>query len=359
MRVHRSPSERARETSDPATRPKAPSTEATAHLLDLQRHAGNAAVSAMIARQRTAARERSLTLEDFQEAVRRFGVTRVRTGTVEDQAMLLNQGGDHLGDVLQNDIAEHHFPWVEWSPGGSSPTYASILAGFEDFERGLGGMPRVREIWFFEFGIEPVTVGGQLRVRRGEAAAEFGGERLFIYKAAEAQATQKVIPVRRDRPGRRSGTDRPTRDVGMRRVVAHELGHGVQELAYQRAREAADSRPGLMDRYRAQVGWFRAGDRERLYDIGVPEVARALEAGEEPDAGFLITKDTWDSGRWREQPISKYMVRESFEDFGEAVMAYVHRPSALEARSPRRFAFVRDLAEELFGSDAEEEPEER
>jgi len=359
VRMDRSRSVRARpelfESREPVARTKVPGVDGPERLLELQRSAGNAAVSGLIARQRARTGERSMTLADFSQGVRRFGVTSVKTGTLEEQTQLLNtQFGaeDRLGDVLQNDIRAHNFPWASWGPGDTSPVYASILAGFEDFERGMGGVPPVSEIWFFEFGFLPLTIQGQLRVRRGTMAAEFGGGKLALYKAAEAEATQKVIPVRRDRDRRPSRAERVTRDIGLRRIVSHELGHGMQELAYQRASEAADSRPELMARYRAQVGWVQRGARERLYDIRAPGVEEALAAGTEPDARFEITKENWDQG-FREQPVSKYSVTESFEDFGEAVMAYVQRPARCCSRGHP--AGSRSCASsELFSPETEE-----
>ncbi|HLB03550.1 MAG TPA: hypothetical protein VJK66_00905, partial [Gaiellaceae bacterium] len=107
-----------------------------------------------------------------------------------------------------------------------------------------------------------------------------------------------------------------------------------------------------MARYRAQVGWVQRGARERLYDIRAPGVEEALAAGTEPDARFEITKENWDQG-FREQPVSKYSVTESFEDFGEAVMAYVQRPARCCSRGHP--AGSRSCASsELFSPETEE-----
>ena len=41
------------------------------------------------------------------------------------------------------------------------------------------------------------------------------------------------------------------------------------------------------------------------------------------------------------------------EDFAEAVMTYVEQPRALQARSARRYDFVRSVTAELFPSEEE------
>ena len=217
-----------------------------------------------------------MSLDEFVEAVGRLGVTTVREGALDDQVELLNAPGDGVGDVLRNDIHEHHFPWSPWSPGSSSPTYASISAGIQDFARAAGGLPPFEEILFFEFPIEPLMLQGQLRVRRGQAAAEFGSRKLLVYKNTELQAREKVIPVRKDRPGHASPAPRPSQDVGVRRIIAHELGHGLPQLAFERARDAGRANRLLVEEYKAHVGWVGRGEAARLYDIGVSEVEQAI-----------------------------------------------------------------------------------
>ncbi len=296
-----------------------------------------------------------MSLDGFIEAVGRLGVTTVREGTLDDQAELLNAPGDGVGDVLRNDIHEHNFPWSPWSPGSSSPTYASILAGIQDFARAVGGLPPFEEILFFEFPIEPLMLEGHLRVKRGQAAAEFANRQLLVYKNTELQARDKIIPVQKDRPGHPSPAPRPSQDVGVRRIVAHELGHGLPQLAFERARDAGRANRLLVEEYKAHVGWVGRGEAARLYDIGVSEAEQAIGRGEAPDPRFEITADHWNKG-WVEQPVSRYSVQGGpGEDFAEAAMTYVEQPRALQARSGRRYDFVRSVAAELFPSEEETE----
>lgn len=293
-----------------------------------------------------------MSRDDFATAVARFGVATVREGTLENQVELLNASGDGVGDVLTNDIREHHFPWSPWSPGASSATYASIAAGLEDFGHAAGGLPPLEEIVFFEYPIEPLTLEGRPRVRRGQAAAEFGDRKLLVYKNTELQARDKVVPTRRDRPGGASPAPRASQDEGVRRIITHELGHGLPQLAFERARDAGRANRLLVEEYKARVGWVGRGDAAQLYDIGAPDVEQAVGRGEQPDPRFEITAERWDAG-WVEQPVSRYSVRGGpGEDFAEAVMAYVERPGSLQTRSPRRHEFVRGVMTELFPAQA-------
>ena len=179
------------------------------------------------------------------------------------------------------------------------------------------------------------------------AGASFGHGQLTIYGAitksaslpegrsgvpfAGQQAT--LVPVASERQA-------------TERNIAHELGHGVAEMAVGSGKTGPD--PGMLDDFRREVGWtsFRPATAtsptvpERLFDAGVSEVRAALQAGTEPPAQYLITKWNWNEGRWIEQPISQYSTTNPGEDFAEAVMAFLKVPQTLKQRSPRRYRFI-------------------
>jgi hypothetical protein len=175
---------------------------------------------------------------------------------------------------------------------------------------------------------------------------------MAVYQNTETQATAKVLPTARDASGA-AVMDQPTAQQGIGRVVTHELGHGLQEVAHDPAAVGRAAGPLLMERYARAIGWRQVGSggaREwRLYDVGDPAVERALAGGGTPEEQYRITRDTWQRG-WHEQPISRYQVREGpFEDFPEAVMAYIANPTVLQQRSPHRYDFVRSTITELAG----------
>jgi hypothetical protein len=94
----------------------------------------------------------------------------------------------------------------------------------------------------------------------------------------------------------------------------------------------------MMADFARAVGWVNGS----LFDIGVPAVATAIAAGNPPPAQYEITQNNWNAPNWVEQPVSHYSLEDPSEDFAESVMAYVQAPNLLLARSPRRFAFIRD-----------------
>lgn len=121
----------------------------------------------------------------------------------------------------------------------------------------------------------------------------------------------------------------------MRRLLTHELGHGLAAAAHS-------IEPSLFDDYKREVGWTGT-QPPRLFDIGQPAVQSAISAGSPPPAQFEITLDNWNSPQWIEQPVSDYMVTGGpGEDFAEAVMTFVRDPNLLLSRSPHRFRFLRD-----------------
>jgi hypothetical protein len=79
----------------------------------------------------------------------------------------------------------------------------------------------------------------------------------------------------------------PSRAESQRRVIAHELGHWIAEVAH-----AVDS--GVFDAWNRAVGWHQSS----LYDVQAPGVSKALEPPPTaPPASALITVNDWNSRR--------------------------------------------------------------
>jgi hypothetical protein len=96
----------------------------------------------------------------------------------------------------------------------------------------------------------------------------------------------------------------------------------------------------MIDDYAMTIGW-KKGLRAKLFDIGVPAVAKAFEDGIAPLSQFEITITNWNNPKWIEQPVSSYSVSGGTqEDFAEAVMVYITNPGLLMSRSPKRYKFI-------------------
>ena len=276
---------------------------------------------------------------DFEKEMRKFGVTRIATGTEAEQRSLSTPpGGAPSGGITLPN-------WQAWDPGSSSPAYRSIVDGFEDFEARVGGYPPVTEILFFKVNYVVNAVG--VGIPDTNAGASFGAGHFTVYEASmtsmrglptgpsTAAANYPPVVIGLSAPGEVRGAPVPvpTREQSIRRIVTHELGHGLAEAAM-----AAD--PNTFTRYRSEVGWT-ATSAAQLFDIGVGAVQTAIAAGTPPPAQYEITRQNWNSSQWIEQPLTSYMVSGGpGEDFAEAAMAYVKEPNLLAARSPRRFRFL-------------------
>ncbi len=340
----------------------------------VQRQAGNAAATALVRREPaptpvaagTVQRQRggrrrggataptAMARAEFETEAARNGVGQVVTGTLDQQVSTLNamSGPDNVGDVLRTEVTAGTQQWASWDPGASSPVYRAILRGLADFATAMGGLPPIRQIVFYKRGYQGVRVGGQLRTGWDPAGADYSGGVMSVYENAVLQATAKVLPTARDASGSAAASDRPTQEQGIGRVITHELGHGLQEVAHDPAAVRRAAGPLLMDRYARDIGWRRApaGAREwRLYDVGDPTAKAALDAGQLPEDRYRITTSTWQQG-WHEQPISRYQVSAGpFEDFPEAVMAFIANRRLLQQRSPARYDFVQSVISELAG----------
>jgi hypothetical protein len=277
---------------------------------------------------------------DFDETMKtRFGVRRIVTGTMQQQATSLTpRGGAPTGGVILPN-------WQPWDPGSTSEAYTSIIRSFENFAASVGGLPDVREIIFFDMAYEVNQAG--VGIPRPTVGADFGAGEMEIYRALTT--SDKALPIARSNaqgkyptvgiavvgtgstPGAPSPL--PPRDESIKRLVSHELGHGLAEVAM-----AVDH--ATFAKYQREVGWT-PGPPSQLFDIGVPVVATALAAGNIPPAAHEITANNWNSPQWVEQPLSDYMVSGGpAEDFAEAVMTFVRAPNLLLHRSPSRFKFI-------------------
>ena len=272
--------------------------------------------------------------EDFDRQIRRFGVTRVFTGTFDDQVARLNYfgAGQRPGDLLQRAS------WTSWDPGSDSEVYDWIMAALTSLATSFGGVPPVQDVSFYNTEYTLNDAGAL--VPRPEVLAEYGAGHMAIYRSTVTRATGNVRPTGRSSDSTSAPLHSLTAEEGTRETVTHELGHGIVETALTpRSGGAAAPDQAFMNDYRHEAGWT-VGDRPQLFDAGVAEVRTALTAGTAPPSAFRITEDNWNNPRWIEQPLTSYMTTHPSEDLPEAVAAFVNRPDLLRERSPRRFAFL-------------------
>ena len=341
-------------------RPAAPSAPLTARVLQLQGTIGNRAVGRLLRQTPSASASApapaaaapavtagpgEMTREHFERTMFwRFGVPLVRNGTEREMIVRTTRRGVTPPTALPG--------WHDWNPGPSSTVYQAIVDAFEDIDRTFGGVPDVREIVFFDADYD---WNGTAFVRRSDVGASFGAGHLTIHRAIESHS--KGLPVARSNARGRYPTvviglqqppdqvegapiPLPSRAESQRRIIAHELGHGLAEAAHGPTPDLAPD-PTMMTDFRLAVGWT-ATEPAELFDAGDAAVRRALAAGTRPAAPAQpITELTWNAAHWGEQPVSSYAVSGGpGEDFAESVMAFVRAPELLRARSPRRYAFL-------------------
>ena len=237
--------------------------------------------------------------------------------------------------------------WQPWSETAAvAELYDNAIQAIEDVAGVFGGAPIISEVVLYATEYKLTAAGA---VPTGNVGASSGAGQLTIY--GSASTVTKGLPVARSTtsgrypmvvlgvagvPGQSPGAPipAPSRDESQRRVVAHELGHGIAEAA-----EALD--PHVFDAWNLAVGWQKGS----LYDVQAPGVKAALAAPTAPPASALITVDDWNSPAHGEQPMSDYAVSGGpSEDFAESVMAFVYEPALLNSRSPARYAFFRRAA---------------
>ncbi len=272
---------------------------------------------------------------DFgQVAARRYGVATVRTGTQAEQEEAITPYGGTTAPI--------HIPnWQPWEPQGMD--FQNILDAFDDVAGAFGGIPPVREIVFYAMSYR-ANNAGVVTTRPGDGAS-YGAGQLTIYRAATTM--NAGIPVGRSvasgqypnapvisigSAGSSPGAPVPLPDhaENVRRVIVHELGHGLAEAgnAAQATANPSGSGHQMTDDFAREVGWNAAGQLMNLGPNGAPTAQE-------------ITPDHWNDPTWTEQPVSRYAVEGGLaEDFAESVMAYVRQPNVVLARSPRRFRFL-------------------
>jgi hypothetical protein len=274
------------------------------------------------------------TRADFERvAARRYGVATVRTGTqAEQETALTPNGGTTTPIRIPN--------WQSWEPQGED--FQRILDAFDDVAGAFGGVPPVREIVFYDMSYGANQAG--VVTARPRDGASYGAGQLTIYRAATTM--DAGIPVGRSvasgqypnapvvsigSAGSSPGAPVPWPDhaENVRRVIVHELGHGLAEAgnAAQSVANPSGSGHPMTDEFAREVGWVG----NRLMNLGPNGAPTAQE----------ITPDHWNDPAWTEQPVSRYAVAGGLaEDFAESVMAYVRQPNVLLARSPRRYRFI-------------------
>ena len=295
---------RARLGSEPA-RPApvaAPGAEQRPGLLRLQQAAGNAAVGRLLARKEPAKKAETRRAAFERVMHDRYGVGAVRAGTEADLIEEMRRSTPE-GQAVPSSIKD----FVAWNPGPDHALYADLEAGFADVARVFGGTPEVREIRFLEADYENNAGAAERKVEHG---AFYTAGLLAVFKLFEIAAWSLAEGVSTEAGGRANVASlSPSKN--RRRIVIHELGHGIAERAM-----AADST--TFDAFRKAGGWV--GDHI------------------EQD-GAALTKENWNSP-WSEQPMSKYSLANPAEDFAETILAYVEMPDVLKGRSPARHAFV-------------------
>ncbi|MFP3556874.1 DUF4157 domain-containing protein [Paraburkholderia sp. SIMBA_049] len=295
-----------------------------------------------------AANAGEMTRAEFESVMKRkFGVKRFVTGTkVQQVEDISSRGGAPRGGI---DLPN----WRAWDPGAASPVYATIVESCGDFNREIGGVPIIDEILFFDTSY---ALEAGVAVARPDEGASYGAGQLTIYRAGVN--AKKALPIARSNakgnyppvgfavagiPGQTPGAPLPlpSEDQSTRRIITHELGHGLAEAALgPNPTDALD--PTMLTDFQRAVGWT-AGNPPRLFDVTNPAVAAALASGKEPPSNAEITPANWNSPKWGEQPLTNYSVTGGPpEDFAEAAMAFVEAPELLKSRSPHRFRFLEE-----------------
>lgn len=275
--------------------------------------------------------------DDFIASLQgRFSVRTVRAGTrAEQEQALSTRRGAPAGGIRLDD-------WREWFPA-RHPVYAWIIGSLDAFLASASGIPNINEVIFFDMHYE---LEGGRAVAHPDTGASFGHGVLTVYR--RVTELRAGLPIARSEAGANYDTgvgavymnggggaplDYPNPETSARRMLAHELGHGVQAPGASTDEDLANLR-----RFEAHVGWING----RLYDWSAPDMDNRILLGTPPGESFLITEANWNDPRWAEQPMSRYAVTGGpGEDFAETVMAFTQQEALLRARSPRRHAFMR------------------
>ena len=291
---HAEPAAEATERSAAAA--PAPAAPLTARVLQLQGTIGNRAVRHLLRQPTTtapsapapvAAGPGEMTREEFERVMaRRFGVYRIRNGSEREMI-----GRSHRHGVTPPTSLPG---WNDWNPGASSSVYQSIVDAFGDIELSFNGVPDVREIVFFDADYE---WNGTTFARRDDVGASFGAGHLTVYRSLTTH--HKGIPVARSNargrypsvviglgqaPDEVPGAPRPmpSRAESQRRLIAHELGHGLAEAAHGGTNPANAADSTMMADWRQAVGWT-ATEPAELFDMGDRGRPAGAAGGDAPD----------------------------------------------------------------------------
>lgn len=274
---------------------------------------------------------------------KRFAGVRVVNGTRDRQTSEVfsrRVAGQPTSIPANQQVLPSWQPWSETAAAGE--LYDNAIQAIEDVAGVFGGAPIITEVVLYATEYTLTAAGA---VPTGNVGASYGAGQLTIY--GSATTLTKWLPAARSTtsgrypmvvigvggvPGQSPGAPLPvpSREESQRRVIAHELGHGIAEAA-----QAVD--PRVFDAWNLAVGWRN----NSLYDVKDAGYIAALKAGTAPPASALITVNDWNSPAHGEQPMSDYAVSGGpSEDFAESVMAFVYEPALLSSRSPARYAFL-------------------
>lgn len=268
----------------------------------------------------------------------KFGVLDVHIGTKTEQESSLTG---------RNSVLPTIPAWAEWSPGDSSKDYSLIIKAVQDVAGRFSAIPAINIIKFYKTYYETNTAG--VAIPQANVGASFGAGVLTIYQAfasgggfpverSNAKGNYPKAPVAAVSSGSNpDGAPVPYQghDANAKQNIVHELGHGIAEAAH-----ASD--PDIFIKFNSAIGWIGTSSPE-LYDIGQPEVQKAIQNGHIPDAKYNIKPTDWNAPKWKEQPMSGYSVEGGpGEDFAECIAAFTYANDSLKARSPKRFKFITD-----------------
>jgi hypothetical protein len=306
----------------PRGRDRTPATggppPAVARLLDLQRSAGNAAVTRLLRAPLTApptaagpattpAPGATTARARFEAQLRnRWSVASVRAGTEADQ----------LAEMRRMTPSSQPAPssigaWQAWDPDPDSDLYDDILDAFEAMGAALGGIPDVNDLRFAATDYENVGGTAEARPRHG---ATYGAGLLNVFSRIEGMSWG--LPDGRSSAGAPAGVSFGSASDSRRRILVHELSHGVFERFGNPSLAGGNTQ--LFAEWAQAGGWVNG----RLEQSGIP-----------------LTRANWNDD-WPEQPVSGYATTNLMEDFAESLMCFVERPDVLRDRSPARHQFI-------------------
>ena len=231
--------------------------------------------------------------------------------------------------------------WASWDPGTNAPIYDEIAGAFSDVSAGVGSLPDITEVVFYEVHYEDDGSGTAV-AKKVPAALRW--KAMHVYEAALFTPVGFSypgihLPGERSRQDAKYKTKSPAQGTGpgapilqatpaqsQRRAVSHELGHAIE----QQTGDLAD--------FEKAVGWSGG----KLYDIKAKGVEDAIANGTTPPAAAEITASDWNSPKHKEQPLRAYQTATSQEDFADSLMAWIYARDVLKARSPVRWRFFED-----------------